>query len=118
MKLPLEISPMTDEYGKYSGLAPEFFKSNREKCFFNPRYYDDDNYGFVDGCLTLGTRGCRYDFVLVISGEHRGRVFDIDNEGSFVLIADSFEDFYSRWLDKISNVDWLKGQIEFWTNIK
>ncbi|MBD5129422.1 MAG: SMI1/KNR4 family protein [Ruminococcaceae bacterium] len=118
LKLPLEIRPMTDEDGKYSGLAPEFFKSNREKCFFDPHYYDDDNDGFSDGCLTLGTRGCQYDFVLALSGEHRGRVFDIDNEGGFVLIADSFEEFYSRWLDKISNVDRLKGQIEFWTNLR
>lgn len=65
--------------------------------------------------LVPGTRGCQYDYGLVISGKHGGRVFDTDNEGTFVLLADSFEEFYGGWLDKISDTAWLKRQIEFWT---
>lgn len=121
LKLTFVVEPMSDEDEKYSGLAPEFFKDNRERCFFDPHYrddYDDDDYdydGFIDGYLVLGTRGCAYDYGLAVSGEHKGRVFDTDNEGTFVLLADSFEEFYGCWLDKISDTAWLKKQIEFWT---
>lgn len=115
LKLPFVIRPMSDEDEKYSGLAPEFFKDNREKCFFAPQYCNDDYEGYINGYLVLGTRGCAYDYGLAVSGENKGRVFDTDNEGTFVLLADSFEEFYSCWLDKISDTAWLKRQIEFWT---
>lgn len=115
LKRSFEIRPMLDE--ESVTLAPEFFKDNREKCFFATQYYNDDYEGYINGYLVLGTRGCQYDYGLVISGEHRGRVFDTENEGGFILLADSFEEFYSSWLDKISDTAWLKGQIEFWTKI-
>lgn len=117
LKLPFEFRPMTDEDKENSALAQEFFEQNREKCFFDPRYYDEDFEGFSGGFLVLGTRGCQYDFGLALNGGHSGRVFDIDNEGSFVLTANSFEDFYQHWLDKISAPERLKQQIEFWENI-
>lgn len=113
LKLPFEIRPMLDE--ESVTLVPEFFKDNREKCFFAPQYYNDDYEGYINGYLVLGTRGCAYDYGLAVSGEHKGRVFDTDNEGTFVLLADSFEEFYGGWLDKISDTAWLKKQIEFWT---
>ncbi len=117
LKIPFEIRPMSDEDKEYSCLDPKYFDNNREKCFFDPRFCDDDHDGFINGYLVLGTRGCQYDYGLVVSGEHKGRVFDTDNEGTFVLLADSFEEFYGNWLNKISDTAWLKGQIEFWTKI-
>lgn len=117
LKLPFEIRPMTEDDKENSGLAEGYFEENREKCFFDARGTDDDFDGFTGGFLVLGTRGCQYDFGLALSGEHKGQVFDIDYEGDFVLTANSFEEFYQSWLDKISNEEWLKSQIEFWTNI-
>ena len=78
-------------------------------------YNDDDDCMEADGFLDLGTRGCQFEFGLAVTGKHKGRVFDTDNVGYYILIADSFEEFYSSWLNKISDADWLKRQIEFWT---
>ena len=115
LKLPFEVRPMTDEDLKESCLNRKYFENYREKCFFDPRFLDEDFDWFIGGWLVLGTRGCQYDYGMAVSGEHRGRVFDTDNEGTFTLLADSFEEFYRNWLDKISDTDWLKQQIEFWT---
>ena len=117
LKLPFEIRPMTDEDMEESCLNREYFENYREKCFFDPRFLDEDFDWFVGGFLVLGTRGCQYDYGLVVSGEHKGRVFDTDNEGTFTLLADSFEEFYRNWLDKISDTAWLNRQIDFWTRI-
>lgn len=117
LKLPFKVRPMSDEDKEYSCLDPKYLDNNREKCFFDPRFCDDDYDGFIGGYLVLGTRGCQYDYGLIVSGEHKGRVFDTDNEGTFVLLADSFEEFYGNWLNKISDTAWLKEQIEFWTKI-
>lgn len=117
LKLPFEIRPMTDEDKENSALAEGFFEENRERCFFDLRYSDDDFDGFTGGFLVIMTRGCQYDVGIALSGEHRGQVFDIDYEGDFVLTANSFEEFYQSWLNKISDPEWLKVQIEFWENI-
>lgn len=120
LKLPFEIRPMTEEDKENSALAEGYFEKNREKCFFDPRYIDDENDefdGLPTGFLAIMTRGCTYDVGIALNGEHRGKVFDIDYEGDFVLTANSFEEFYQSWLDKISNPEWLKAQIEFWENI-
>lgn len=120
LKLPFKIRPMTAEDKENSVLAEGYFEENREKCFFDPRYlddYDDEFDGLPTGFLAIMTRGCQYDVGIALNGEHRGKVFDIDYEGDFVLTANSFEEFYQSWLDKISDPEWLKQQIEFWTNI-
>lgn len=118
---PFAVRPMTAEDNESSGLADGYFEQNREKCFFDPRCLDDDPDSDFDGLptgfLAIMTRGCQYDVGLALNGEHRGKVFDIDYEGSFILTANSFEEFYQSWLDKISNHEWLKAQIEFWENI-
>lgn len=117
LKLPFKIRPMTEEDKEDSALAEGYFEENREKCFFDARSTDDDFDGFTGGFLVIMTRGCQYDVGLALNGEHRGQVFDIDYEGDFVLIANSFEEFYQSWLDKISDPEWLKQQVEFWKNI-
>lgn len=111
LKLPFKIRPMTAEDKENSALAEGFFERNRERCFFDPRSTDDDYDGFPGGFLVIMTRGCQYDVGIALSGEHKGRVFDIDYEGDFILTANSFEEFYQRWLDKISNPKWLEAQI-------
>ncbi len=117
LREPFEVRPMTAEDNESSALADGYFDRNREKCFFDPRYLDDEFDGLPTGFLAIMTHGCTYDVGLALNGEHRGKVFDIDYEGDFVLTANSFEEFYQSWLDKISNHEWLKQQIEFWENI-
>lgn len=113
--LPFEIEPLTN--ADDTPITREFFEKHPEKCFYDKRFDDEDHDGLVGGFLVLGTRGCQYDFGMALSGEHRGRIFDTGNEGDLILIADSFEEFYGEWLDRISNETWLKEQVEFWKSI-
>lgn len=117
LRLPFEIRPMTAEDEASSILAEGFLEQNRERCFVDPRSEGDDFDPLPRGFLVIMTRGCQYDVGIALSGEHRGQVFDIGYEGDFILTANSFEEFYRQWLDKISDHEWLKGQIEFWENI-
>ncbi|RZJ92286.1 MAG: SMI1/KNR4 family protein [Hymenobacter sp.] len=55
------------------------------------------------GLLPLGPQGCTYYHALVVSGEHRGRVVNLDEERYLPKFAyeSNFLDWYERWLDEI-----------------
>lgn len=55
------------------------------------------------GLLPLGTQGCTYYHALVVSGQHRGRVVNLDEERYLPRFAyeSNFLDWYERWLDEI-----------------
>ena len=55
------------------------------------------------GCIYLGHQGCGQYHLLIIDGEHRGRVVNIDEEGVMPVFAfeTSFLDWYERWLDEV-----------------
>jgi hypothetical protein len=55
------------------------------------------------GLLPLGTQGCTYYHALVISGQHRGRVVNLDEERCLPRFAyeSDFLNWYERWLDEI-----------------
>jgi hypothetical protein len=55
------------------------------------------------GLLPLGTQGCTYYHALVVSGQHRGRVVNLDEERCLPNFAyeSNFLDWYERWLDEI-----------------
>ena len=35
-----------------------------------------------------------------------------DNEGAYCLVANSFEEFYQNWLDRISDTEKLKEELD------
>ena len=55
------------------------------------------------GLLALGTQGCTYSHALVVSGEYRGWVVNVDEERNLPKFAyeSNFLDWYERWLDEV-----------------
>ena len=56
------------------------------------------------GALSLGTQGCSLGMLLVVSGDHRGRVVyvDMDQAGIPYFVNDTgFLAWYERWLDEM-----------------
>ena len=51
------------------------------------------------------------NFVLITAGDRRGQIFDTDSEGAYYFLADTFNKFYLRWLDIISNEDEFKKNL-------
>lgn len=74
---------------------------------FETRFCDTDGY------FTLGTHGCQWDFGMIISGERRGQIFDTDNEGAYGFLANSFTEFYQRWLDRLADTEGLQKELEY-----
>lgn len=69
---------------------------------------DDDAYNeaFADllkGTLEIGTMGCDNEILLIVSGEHRGRVvyMNMEYQKPFFTHEKNFLDWYERWLDEI-----------------
>jgi hypothetical protein len=54
------------------------------------------------GTLTIGSQGCTYYVLLVISGPARGRVvyIDLDGQPPYFLREPDFLSWYERWLDE------------------
>ncbi|MCC9019440.1 SMI1/KNR4 family protein [Flavobacterium lipolyticum] len=55
------------------------------------------------GLLPIGTQGCTYYYALVLNGEWKGRIVnvDIERQKPFFVFESNFLDWYERWLDEI-----------------
>lgn len=55
------------------------------------------------GAMTIGTQGCQYFNLLIVSGECRGRVAYVDTDGGPVYVSrePDFLAWYERWLDEL-----------------
>ncbi len=69
---------------------------------------DDEAYNeaFADllkGTLEIGTMGCDNEILLIVSGEHRGRIvyMNMEYQKPFFTYEKNFLDWYERWLDEI-----------------
>lgn len=92
------------------GFAKEAYEKSPND-FFVLEYSDDDkNLCNTKGFLILGTHGCQWDYGIVVTGKFRGKIFDTDNEGGFSVVADSFDEFYQKWLDGLEE-DKLKQKL-------
>lgn len=110
--------------GPYYGIAP--FEKTSDICgsvhdgnveddpslpcplYFRMKRTDDweSEFGGVDpyqGTLYLGSQGCAYSMLLIVTGEYRGRVVYIDEDGQtpFVTYEPDFLTWYERWLDEL-----------------
>ncbi|MDP5200414.1 SMI1/KNR4 family protein [Flavobacterium sp. DG2-3] len=72
----------------------------------------DDNYELelgkiFSGILPLGSQGCSYIHGLVLNGEFKGKVvnIDIDRQKPKFTFEATFLDWYERWLDEIISGD-------------
>ncbi len=115
---PFLVRPMTPEEAACSVTGnPEHYAREPERyyIFELPGDEDDDSRWSTDGFLSLGTRGCQWDYGIALNGEHRGKVFTTDNEGGFLLEARYFEEFYRCWLDRLSDTKRFRQDLEQWT---
>ncbi|OWA37269.1 hypothetical protein B9G55_04170 [Saccharibacillus sp. O16] len=69
---------------------------------------DDETYDafwadLLRGTIEFGTMGCDNELLLIVSGEHRGRVvyINMDSPKSFFAYEKNFLDWYERWLDEV-----------------
>ncbi|WNG42307.1 SMI1/KNR4 family protein [Archangium violaceum] len=55
------------------------------------------------GMLNIGTQGCTYETLLMVTGEHRGKVVYVNMEEPWPLFTYEahFLDWYERWLDEV-----------------
>jgi len=95
-------------------FSKEYYDENPERFFVFEKYSEDDDEYIIssDGFFVLGTHGCQWDYGIIISGERLGQIFDTDNEGAYLLLADSFTEFYQKWLNRISNEDNFRRELE------
>lgn len=54
------------------------------------------------GLLNIGEQGCSYETMLIVTGEHRGKMMyiDLDSNQTFFTYEGNFLDWYERWLDE------------------
>jgi hypothetical protein len=55
------------------------------------------------GLLPVGTQGCTYYYALVLNGEFKGRIVNVDSDRQkpYFAFESNFLDWYERWLDEI-----------------
>lgn len=87
----------------------------------NKRIDEDDNISDEDfeeelgkifaGILPIGTQGCTYYYGLVLNGEFKGRIVDIDvdRQKPYFAFESNFLDWYERWLDEIIPEETMKS---------
>lgn len=107
---------MSHEVEYYAIATREAYEQNPGEYFVYEKA-DDNDLCDTDGFLELGTHGCQWDFGLIISGKMRGQIFDTDNEGAYGFVAYSFDEFYQNWLDRISDIEGFRKEVEKWRSV-
>lgn len=72
--------------------------------------YENELGKIYSGILPLGSQGCTYIHALVLNGEHKGRVvnIDLDQQKPRFTFESNFLDWYERWLDEVISGDLIK----------
>lgn len=72
--------------------------------------YENELGKIYSGILPLGSQGCTYIHALVLNGEHKGRVvnIDLDQQKPKFTFELNFLDWYERWLDEVISGDLIK----------
>ncbi len=110
LAVPFNPRKMLPEEVEDFGFSRESYEEEPDIFFVYQK--DDDDYDWeTDGFYVLGTHGCQWDFVLVTAGERRGQVFDTDNEGACAFVANSFEEFYGQWLERLSDTERFRQEL-------
>lgn len=95
----------------YPKMTNEFWyeltKNIEENDAISDEDFDMELGKIYSGILPLGTQGCTYYHALILNGEFKGRVINVDCERhkpkfTFEL---NFLDWYERWLDEVISGD-------------
>lgn len=93
----------------YPGLSDEFWKELTKKIEEDDDISNEDfetELGKIySGILPISSQGCTYYYGLVLSGEYKGRIVnvDLDRQKPFFAFESNFLDWYERWLDEIAS---------------
>lgn len=93
----------------YPGLSDEFWKELTKKIEEDEDISNEDfetELGKIySGILPISSQGCTYYYGLVLSGEYKGRIVnvDLDRQKPFFAFESNFLDWYERWLDEITS---------------
>lgn len=65
--------------------------------------FEAESGKIYSGILPIGTQGCTYYYGLVLNGEFKGQIVnvDLDRQKPFFAFESNFLDWYERWLDEI-----------------
>jgi hypothetical protein len=95
----------------YPKMTNEFWyeltKNIEENDAISDEDFDAELGKIYSGILPLGTQGCSYYHALVLNGEFKGRVINVDydrNKPRFTFEL-NFLDWYERWLDEVISGD-------------
>lgn len=95
-------------------MTDDFWKSLTKNIDENERISDED-YGIElgklwAGILPIGSQGCSYLHGIVLNGQFKGRVvnLDMDRQKPQFAYESNFLDWYERWLDEIISGDLIK----------
>ncbi|MCP2025915.1 hypothetical protein L1276_001055 [Flavobacterium sp. HSC-32F16] len=92
----------------YPKMSNEFWKELTRNVEENDDISDEDfeaELGKIfGGILPIGSQGCNYYYGLILNGEFKGRVvnIDIDRQKPYFAFESNFLDWYERWLDEIT----------------
>jgi hypothetical protein len=90
----------------YPNMSDDFWKELNNKIDedISDEGFEYELGKFFSGILPLGTEGCTYYYGLVLNGEYKGRVvnIDIDRRKPYFAFESNFLDWYERWLDEIT----------------
>ncbi|GIP24336.1 HEAT repeat domain-containing protein [Paenibacillus sp. J22TS3] len=95
---PSHLHPKVGPSG--AGGHSELHETNLDS--LSDEEYDQYEARMFQGLLNIGEQGCTYETMLVVTGEHRGKVvyLDVDSYRSFFTYEQNFLDWYERWLDE------------------
>lgn len=96
---------MTDEFWKTLSQ-----KINEDETIADEEY-DHELGKLWGGILPVGSQGCTYLHGIVLNGQHKGRVVNLDSDGQKPTFAfeRNFLDWYERWLDEVISGDLIHG---------
>ncbi|MBS7253207.1 SMI1/KNR4 family protein [Flavobacterium branchiicola] len=89
-------------------MSDEFWEGLTKKIDEDDAISDEDYYEelgeIFSGILPISSQGCTYYNGLVLNGEFKGRIInvDIDRQKPFFTFDSNFLDWYERWLDEIT----------------
>ena len=98
------VPKMTDDYWK------SLTKNIDENEGISDEYYETELGKLWAGILPIGSQGCTYLHGIVLNGQFKGRVvnLDMDRQKPQFAYEDNFLDWYERWLDEVISGDLIR----------
>lgn len=100
----------------YPKMSDEFWNTLNQNLEENEDLADEDYElelsKIFSGLLPIGSQGCSYYHALVLNGEFKGRVVNVDSDRQkpYFAFEPDFMHWYERWLDEIIPEDVMAKQ--------